>query len=47
MNQHQVYGKGYAGTAAENDQRFFVPAIGAPVSYGTAARASMGPVTIL
>jgi ubiquinone/menaquinone biosynthesis C-methylase UbiE len=32
MNQHQVYGKHYQGTAAENYQRFFVPAIGAPVA---------------
>ena len=45
MNTHQVYGKSYAGTPAENYQRVFVPAIAAPMSHGTAARASMGPVT--
>ena len=28
----QVYGKSYGGTPAENYQRFFVPAIGAPVA---------------
>jgi ubiquinone/menaquinone biosynthesis C-methylase UbiE len=32
MNQQQVYGKTYAATAAENYQRFFVPAIGAPAA---------------
>lgn len=43
MNQHQVYGKSYAGTAAENYQRFFVPAIGAPVADDLIAIADIQP----
>jgi ubiquinone/menaquinone biosynthesis C-methylase UbiE len=43
MNQHQVYGKSYAGTAAENYQRFFVPAIGAPVANDLIAIADLQP----
>jgi len=43
MNQHQVYGKNYKGTAAENYQRFFVPAIGAPVADDLIAFANLQP----
>lgn len=43
MNQHQVYGKSYGGTAAENYQRFFVPAIGAPVADDLIAVAGLQP----
>jgi ubiquinone/menaquinone biosynthesis C-methylase UbiE len=39
MKQHQVYG----GTAAENYQRFFVPAIGAPVADDLIAAADLQP----
>ena len=43
MNQQQVYGKNYQGTAAENYQRFFVPAIGAPVADDLIAVADLQP----
>ncbi|WP_265519834.1 methyltransferase domain-containing protein [Nitratireductor luteus] len=43
MNQHHVYGKSYKGTAAENYQRFFVPAIGAPVADDLIAIADLQP----
>lgn len=43
MNQHQVYGKNYQGTAAENYQRYFVPAIGAPVAEDLIAIADLQP----
>lgn len=43
MNQQQVYGKSYEGTAAENYQRFFVPAIGAPVADDLIAIADLQP----
>jgi ubiquinone/menaquinone biosynthesis C-methylase UbiE len=48
MNQHQVqdrsyYDKTYGGTAAENYQRHFVPAIGAPVADDLIAVASLQP----
>jgi ubiquinone/menaquinone biosynthesis C-methylase UbiE len=43
MNQQQVYGKSYKGTAAENYQRFFVPAIGAPVADDLIAIAGLQP----
>jgi len=43
MNQQQVYGKSYGGTAAENYQRFFVPAIGAPVADDLIAIAGLQP----
>ena len=43
MNQHQAYGKNYKGTAAENYQRFFVPAIGAPVADDLTAIADLQP----
>lgn len=43
MNQHQVYGRSYPGTAAENYQRFFVPAIGAPMAEDLIAAAALQP----
>lgn len=43
MNQQQVYGRSYEGTAAENYQRFFVPAIGAPVADYLIAIAGLQP----
>jgi ubiquinone/menaquinone biosynthesis C-methylase UbiE len=43
MNQQQVYGESYKGTAAENYQRFFVPAIGAPVADDLIAIAGLQP----
>lgn len=43
MNQQQVYGKSYGGTAAENYQRFFVPTIGAPVADDLIAIAGLQP----
>ena len=43
MNQHQAYGRSYQGTIAENYQRFFVPAIGAPVADDLIATARLQP----
>jgi ubiquinone/menaquinone biosynthesis C-methylase UbiE len=43
MNQHQAYGRNFQGTAAENYQRFFVPAIGAPVAEDLIAVADLRP----
>lgn len=43
MNQNQVYGKSYEGTATENYQRFFVPTIGAPVADDLIAIADLQP----
>jgi ubiquinone/menaquinone biosynthesis C-methylase UbiE len=43
MNQQQVYDRSYGGTAAENYQRYFVPAIGAPVADDLIAIASLQP----
>jgi ubiquinone/menaquinone biosynthesis C-methylase UbiE len=43
MNQQQVYGRSYQGTAAENYQRFFVPVIGAPVADDLIAVAALQP----
>lgn len=43
MNQQQAYGKSYEGTAAENYQHFFVPAIGAPVADDLIAIAGLQP----
>ena len=43
MNQQQAYGRSYEGTAAENYQRFFVPAIGAPVADDIIASAGLQP----
>lgn len=43
MDQRQIYGKSYEGTAAENYQRFFVPAIGAPVADDLIAVAGLQP----
>lgn len=43
MSQQQVYGKSFEGTAAEKYQRFFVPAIGAPVADDLVAIAGPRP----
>lgn len=43
MNQNHVYGTSYAGSSAENYQRFFVPAIGAPVAKDLIAIADLQP----
>jgi ubiquinone/menaquinone biosynthesis C-methylase UbiE len=43
LNQQQVCEKIYQGTAAENYQRFFVPAIGAPVADDLIAIADLQP----
>lgn len=43
MNQHQAYDRNFGGTAAENYQRFFVPAIGAPVAEDLIAAAGLRP----
>lgn len=43
MKQHQACAKTYAGTAAENYQRFFVPTIGAPVANDLIAIADLRP----
>jgi hypothetical protein len=39
----QVYGKSYGGTPAENYQRYFVPAIGAPVADDLIGIAGLQP----
>lgn len=43
MNQQPVYGEDFEGTAAENYQRFFVPAIGAPMADDLVAIAGLQP----
>lgn len=43
MNQQQVCEKNYVGTVAGNYQRFFVPAIGAPVANDLIAMADLQP----
>lgn len=40
---HLVYGKSYAGTAAENYQRYFVPSIGRPVAEDLIETANIQP----
>ena len=39
----QVYGKCFGGTPAEDYQRFFVPAIGAPVAQDLIGVAKLQP----
>ncbi|WP_170167110.1 methyltransferase domain-containing protein [Paracoccus methylarcula] len=41
MNVHETYGKSFRGTAAENYQRYFVPAIAAPVADDLIATAAL------
>ena len=43
MTAQQVYGRNFGGTAAENYQRFFVPAIGRPVAEDLMGIASLQP----
>jgi ubiquinone/menaquinone biosynthesis C-methylase UbiE len=43
MDQQNIVGQSYAGNPAENYQRFFVPAIGAPVADDLIAIAGLQP----
>jgi hypothetical protein len=40
---HSVYGRAYAGTAPENYQRYFVPAIGGPFAADLIEDAAPSP----